>query len=142
MVRLGVVAAVVAALLVCASTASGAVNICVPTDGRAGGDVGRQPAGVARRALTGWMPSSTAEQQRLIDILPYLEFSSSGVGTKPTIRVKGANLQVISGTGATGRRGQRDRQPGRRVRRGIRDARPARTTRSSGRTRLRRASAR
>jgi hypothetical protein len=40
------------------------------------------------------LPASAADQQKLIDILPFLTFQAQGIGTKPTIVVRGANLQI------------------------------------------------
>jgi hypothetical protein len=40
------------------------------------------------------LPSSAADQQKLIDILPYLTYQATGIGGKPTIVIKGANVQI------------------------------------------------
>jgi hypothetical protein len=34
-------------------------------------------------------------------ILPYISFNSAGIGGKPTIQFSGANVQIVSGSGAT-----------------------------------------
>ncbi|HEY5342859.1 MAG TPA: hypothetical protein VIJ66_04280 [Solirubrobacteraceae bacterium] len=39
---------------------------------------------------------SKAEQEGLKPILPYFKFDGTGVGGKPTVRIEGANLQVMS----------------------------------------------
>ena len=44
---------------------------------------------------------SEAEQAKLAAILPYVTFSASGVGGKPTIQFSGANVQIVSGAGET-----------------------------------------
>jgi hypothetical protein len=37
----------------------------------------------------------------LISVLPYLSFSNSGIDGKATIKVSGANVQIVDGSGAT-----------------------------------------
>jgi hypothetical protein len=46
------------------------------------------------------LPSGTS-LATLSAILPYLSFNSSGVGGMPTVRVVGANLQLLNGSGST-----------------------------------------
>jgi hypothetical protein len=41
------------------------------------------------------VPASAADQQTLIDLLPYVSFRPSGIGGKPTIVFKGVNLQLV-----------------------------------------------
>jgi len=105
MVRLrlgGLVFLVVAGSLVFAAGASAApVRLCVPaTAGAAvtsGGSTGTCASGSSPVAL----PSSSADQQTLISILPHIKYTASGVGAKPTVKFSGVNVQVISGSGAT-----------------------------------------
>jgi len=41
------------------------------------------------------VPASAADQQTLIDLLPYVSVRPSGIGGKPTITFRGANLQIV-----------------------------------------------
>ena len=41
------------------------------------------------------LPASAEDQQTLIDVLPYVKFKSAGIGGKPTLVVKGANVHVV-----------------------------------------------
>jgi hypothetical protein len=43
----------------------------------------------------------TGDLETLNKLLPHLKFEEEGVGGKPTIRVTGANLQIVSGSGTT-----------------------------------------
>lgn len=99
-------AALVAALLACCVVAQGAladssVSLCVPsTAGQAivsGGSIGTCSSGQTPVSL----PSSSAEQQTLLSILPHMSLNPSGVAGKPTIRFSGVNVQVVSGSGST-----------------------------------------
>ena len=40
------------------------------------------------------MPDSVADQQKLIDLLPYMTYKASGVGKKPTLVFTGLNIQI------------------------------------------------
>jgi hypothetical protein len=99
--RASVVSVVVTALFLGgASTAWGAsVTLCVPSS--AGGTVTSAGGAGCSSGTPVQLPSSSAEQRTLIDVLPYLSFSSSGIDGKPTIQVSGANLQIIDGSGST-----------------------------------------
>jgi hypothetical protein len=44
------------------------------------------------------LPASAADQQKLIDILPYLTYQATGIGGKPTIVIRGANVQIRRGS--------------------------------------------
>src|SRR5271165_2047917 len=61
-------------------------------DGASGKEGKQGPAGLSLL--------SEEEQKALKAILPYVKFTASGVGGKPTIQVSGANLQIVNGTGA------------------------------------------
>ncbi len=56
------------------------------------------PAVLSRLSAT---TLSKEDKERLNAILPYVRFVPSGVGGKPTIQFTGANVQVVSGSGAT-----------------------------------------
>jgi hypothetical protein len=47
------------------------------------------------------LPTAAADQQKLLSILPYIQFKAAGMGGKPTIVVKGANLQLRRGDEST-----------------------------------------
>jgi hypothetical protein len=93
-------AATVAAAGASAGAAQAASTVCVPdTAGlpvTSGGAAGTCAAGTAVS-----LPASADDQRTLISVLPYLSFTASGVGGKPTIIVKGANLQLQNGRGST-----------------------------------------
>jgi hypothetical protein len=40
------------------------------------------------------LPTAAADQQTLIDILPYVKFAKTGIGSKPTIYFNGVNLNL------------------------------------------------
>jgi len=46
------------------------------------------------------LSSQKAEQEKLISILPHINYEASGIDKQPTIQFSGVNLQVINGTGA------------------------------------------
>ena len=102
--RRGLLAAgVLTAGLMASTAAAQAAPIvqCVPTTAGqpvlSGSALSACPANT--RKLT--LPASEAAQQTLNDILPYLSFRPAGIGGKPTITVRGANLQIVSGSGST-----------------------------------------
>lgn len=76
------------------------VFLCVPsTAGEAvtsGGSSGTCGAGSSPVAL----PSEKAEQEKLISLLPHINYVASGVDKQPTIQFSGVNLQVIDGSGS------------------------------------------
>ena len=83
-----------------AGSAHAGVFVCVPaTAGAAvtsGGSDGTCAAGKPVE-----LPESRADQQTLMSALPYLSFKAAGIGGKPTITFKGANVQLVNGAGAT-----------------------------------------
>src|SRR5215212_386228 len=87
--------AVVAALAaIGAAPASAGQFMCIPdTAGAAvtsGGTTGTCSSGTPLM-----VPASAADQQTLIDLLPYVTFRASGVGAKPTVVFKGINVQLV-----------------------------------------------
>lgn len=81
--------------------AASSVVLCVPstsgqavTSGGSGGTCSSSQTPVA-------LPSSRAEQQTLLSILPDIAFKSNGVDGKPTVQFSGVNVQVVSGSGST-----------------------------------------
>ena len=92
---------VAAATAAAAAPASAATGLCVPTTaGQAAFSGGADAATycASRGAKAVLMPDSVADQQKLIGMLPYLDFQSAGVGGKPTITLTGANLQIRKGS--------------------------------------------
>jgi hypothetical protein len=82
-----------------ASSALGAstVFLCVPsTAGEAvtsGGSTGTCSSGTSVV-----LPGEKAEQEKLISILPHINYEASGIDEKPTVQFSGVNLQVINGS--------------------------------------------
>jgi hypothetical protein len=71
-------------------------------EGAAGnvGAAGKEgPAGTEGKPGTGLSKLSEGEQEELKKILPFVSYTASGVGGKPTIRFSGVNVQVLSGAG-------------------------------------------
>jgi len=46
------------------------------------------------------LPSEAKEQEKLISILPHINYEASGIDKQPTIQFTGVNLQVINGSGS------------------------------------------
>ena len=92
-----------AGLLAGAASAHAAVVVqCIPA--AAGATVvsgGAAPGTCAAGSTKVSLPAAAADQNALMAILPYLSFTASGVGGKPTIKVHDANLQIVSGSGST-----------------------------------------
>lgn len=84
-----------AAVAVTAAPAGAATALCVPkTAGQTAFSGGDNPSVYCAGAQTMLMPDSVADQQKLIDLLPYLTFKASGVGKKPTLVFTGLNIQI------------------------------------------------
>lgn len=83
------------AAIIAAAPAAASVALCVPTTaGQAafsGGTAGGASCNGARTVL---LPDSVDDQQKLIDLLPYVTFKASGIGRKPTLRFTGLNIQI------------------------------------------------
>jgi hypothetical protein len=77
-----------------AAPASAGQFMCIPdTAGAAvtsGGTTGTCSSGTPLK-----VPASAADQQTLIDLLPYVSFRASGIGAKPTVVLKGINVHVV-----------------------------------------------
>jgi len=96
LIPITLVAAAAATALVAAPAQAGQW-LCIPdtanapvTSGGAGGS--------CNSATPVKLPASAADQQKLIDVLPYLTYQATGIGGKPTIVVKGANVQIRRGS--------------------------------------------
>ena len=87
-------AVVAAVAAIGAAPASAGQFMCIPdTAGAAvtsGGTTGTCSSGTPLK-----VPASAADQQTLIDLLPYVGFRASGIGAKPTVVFKGVNVQVV-----------------------------------------------
>jgi len=68
--------------------------MCIPdaagTAVTSGGSTGSCNAGSPVK-----VPASAADQQTLIDLLPYTKFKPAGIGGKPTVVFKGINVHVV-----------------------------------------------
>jgi hypothetical protein len=95
MAAVGVVFAGVAGSALGASS----VFLCVPsTAGEAvtsGGSTGTCGSGTSVQ-----LPGEKAEQEKLISILPHINYVASGVDKQPTVQFSGINLQIINGSGS------------------------------------------
>ncbi len=78
--------------------AASSVSICVPAT--AGAAITSAGSGSCSSGTQVALPSSSAAQQTLIGILPYINYEASGIDGKPTIQFSGANLQVVNGSGS------------------------------------------
>jgi hypothetical protein len=87
-----------AALAVAAPAAQADTYLCVPATAGAAVTSGGSSGTCATGSSAVQMPSSAADQQTLISVLPYLSFNAAGIGGKPTITVKGANLRMMRAT--------------------------------------------
>jgi hypothetical protein len=95
-------AATLGLLFLLATGAQGAstVTLCISSKPGAAVKSGECPASTKAVKYTPVaLPAAPAEQQKLLSILPYIKYVSSGVGGKPTIQVSGANVQILSGVG-------------------------------------------
>ena len=84
-----------AAAVATAAPAAAATALCVPnTAGQAAFSGGDNPSVYCAGAKTMLMPDSVADQQKLIDLLPYITYKASGIGKKPTLKFTGLNIQI------------------------------------------------
>lgn len=100
--RIGAAACVavsVSLLMASGAFAAASVHLCVGekagslvTSGGATGSCKAKETAVA-------LPSSEADQQTLLSILPHIKYEEKGVAGKPTIRFSGVNVQVVNGEG-------------------------------------------
>jgi hypothetical protein len=90
-----------AALAVAAPAAQADTYLCVPATAGAAVTSGGGSGTCATGSTAVQMPSSATDQQTLISVLPYLSFNAAGIGGKPTIVVRGANLRMMRATTST-----------------------------------------
>jgi hypothetical protein len=86
------IAAAVAAIN--AAPASAGQFMCIPDTAGAAVTSGG-PTGTCSGGTPVKVPASAADQQTLIDLLPYVSFRSSGIGAKPTVVFKGINVHLV-----------------------------------------------
>ena len=88
----GATAAEAAVVVQCVPSATGAAVV-------SGGPApGTCPANSTKVSL----PAAAADQATLNAMLPYVSYTAAGVGGKPTIKITGANVQLVSGSGRDG----------------------------------------
>jgi hypothetical protein len=83
-----------------AYAAPASVSLCVPSTPNKAVNSASSTGTCASGSAAVALPTSHAEQQTLISILPDISFQSSGIGGKPTIQFSGVNLQLINGSGS------------------------------------------
>ncbi|MGC2374038.1 MAG: hypothetical protein WA484_09210 [Solirubrobacteraceae bacterium] len=74
------------------------VTLCVPSG--EGVSIATPVKGSCGAATSVALPSEKTEQEKLISILPHINYEASGIDGKPTIQFTGINLQVIDGSGS------------------------------------------
>jgi hypothetical protein len=74
------------------------VTLCVPSG--EGATITTPTSGSCGSGTSVQLPSEKAEQEKLLSILPHINYEASGVGGKPTVQFTGVNLQVINGSGS------------------------------------------
>jgi hypothetical protein len=78
--------------------AASSVTLCVPsTEGAA---ITTPTGGSCGSGTSVQLPSEAKEQEKLISILPHINYEASGIDKQPTVQFSGINLQVINGSGA------------------------------------------
>ena len=99
----GVMLAACLAIGLLAVLASGAVaagiKVCVPT--KEGAPIVTAKAGVCEATYTKTTLLGEAEQEKISQILPYVNFVKEGIDKKPTIQFSRANVQIVNGLGKT-----------------------------------------
>jgi hypothetical protein len=74
------------------------VSLCVPSG--EGAAITTPSKGSCGSGITVKLPSEAKEQEKLISVLPHINYEAEGIDKKPTIQFSGANLQVIDGSGS------------------------------------------
>lgn len=99
----GVMLAACLATGLLAVLASGAVavgmKVCVPT--KEGAPIVTAKAGVCEATYTKTTLLAEAEQEKISQILPFVNFVKEGIDKKPTIQFSRANVQIVNGLGKT-----------------------------------------
>ena len=101
--RLGLVGVALVATCLVAPSIGQAANIylCVSTTAGAAVTSGGTTTGNCGTNKEVQLPEGKTEQETLISLLPYIKYEASGVGSKPTIKFSGVNLQIVNGDGTT-----------------------------------------
>ena len=86
-------------LMASGALAASPVYLCVPT--KAGADIksGGATGTCGKHNTKVALPSEEAQQQKLLAILPYLNYVEKGVGGKPTVQVSGPTCRSSRGRG-------------------------------------------
>lgn len=99
----GVAVSACVAISLLAAVASGAlaagIKVCVPK--AEGAAIVTPKAGVCEASYTKTTLLGEPEQEKIEQLLPYINFVKEGVDKKPAIQISRANLQVIDGLGKT-----------------------------------------
>jgi len=74
------------------------VTLCVPSG--EGAAITTPTSGSCGTGTSVVLPGEKADQEKLISILPHINYETSGIGGKPTVQFSGVNLQVINGSGS------------------------------------------
>ncbi len=74
------------------------VTLCVPSG--EGVSITTPVKGSCGAATSVALPSEQAEQEKLISLLPHINYEASGIDKLSTIQFTGVNLQVIDGSGS------------------------------------------
>jgi hypothetical protein len=74
------------------------VSLCVPSG--EGATITTPSKGSCGSGTSVKLPAEAKEQEKLIAILPHINYEGSGIDSKPTIQFTGINLQVINGSGS------------------------------------------
>jgi hypothetical protein len=74
------------------------VTLCVPSG--EGAAITTPTSGSCGSGTSVQLPSEAKEQEKLISILPHINYQALGIDKQPTIQFTGINLQVINGSGS------------------------------------------
>jgi hypothetical protein len=86
-------AAALAGAAAITAPAHAASVICIPDTAGAAVTSGG-PLGACNNGTAVKMPATAADQQKLIDLLPYITYKAAGIGQKPTLKFTGLNVQI------------------------------------------------
>jgi hypothetical protein len=73
------------------------VTLCVPSG--EGAAITTPVKGSCGSGTSVQLPAEPKEQEKLISILPHINYEAEGIGKQPTVQFTGINLQVIDGSG-------------------------------------------
>src|SRR5215217_4509612 len=96
-----ILGAALAATLLGTAPADAGVFLCVPNSAGPPVTSGGTTGSCSSTATPVELPQSRSDQQTLLSVLQYMSYNATGIGGKPTITFKGANVQLINGAGST-----------------------------------------